>query len=204
MARDWAVYEQAIGVTLTPSHHETPSHHDERKHVAKDRVVALEVGCHPEAAISGGLLLQSEQKVFLLFNAMSDEPNAQGLYEDVGTAVMEFKTCFLTRFGYPNDEGRPEHALYQQGLAAIDYRVCEVLNSSWASAEGARRRRSAERIWSARFQRASQNYEWTSRHFLVAFHDSTFECLAADFQVTIHPEPYAQVLDGLVRRLMAP
>lgn len=171
--------------------------------MSEERVVALEVGCHPEAAISGGLLLQSEEEVFLLFNALSDEPNALGLYERVGTALMEFKTCFLTRFGYPNDEGRPEHALYQQGLAALDYRICEVLNSSWASAERERRRRSAERIWGTRFQRAYHDDDWTTRHFLAAFHDSTFECLAADFQVTVHPEPHGQVLEGLVRRLMA-
>lgn len=122
--------------------------------MAEERVVELKVGCRPEAAISGGLLLQSEEDVFLLFNAMSDEKYAEGYSYRVGTAVMEFKRCHLTRFGYPNDEGRPEHPLDQQGLAAIAYSVCEVLNSSWASAEMERQRKGAERIWgAARFQR---------------------------------------------------
>ncbi len=172
--------------------------------MAEERVVELQVGCYPEAAISGGLLLQTEEEVFLLFNAMSDDKNAEGYSYRVGTAVMEFKCCHLTRFGYPNDEGRPEHPLDQQGLAAIAYSVCEVLNSSWASAEVERMNKSAERIWgAARFQRRSHEQDWpNTRHFLVAFHDSIFECLADDFQLTVHAEPRSQVLEGLVRRLM--
>lgn len=171
-------------------------------HMPEERVRALKLGVHPQAALSGGLLLQSEEAAFLLFNAMADAPDARGLFAPAGTAVLEFAGCHLTRFGSPNDEGRPEHALYPKGLAAVAYAVCEVEHSSWARAEMERARRSAERIWGDRFARMYAGHQWTTRHFLVAFHDSTFECLADDVRVTVHPEPYQEVVDALVRRLL--
>jgi hypothetical protein len=170
----------------------------------EERVRPLQLGVHPEAAISGGLLLQSEEAAFLLFNAMADEPDAQGCFAPAGTAVLEFTECALTRFGSPNDEGRPEHPLYPKGLAEVAYAVCEVEHSAWARQEMARARRSAECIWGDHFARAYAGRAGTTRHFLVAFHDSTFECLADDvhIRVTVRPEPYHEVVDALIRRLL--
>jgi hypothetical protein len=168
----------------------------------EEQVVELNVGCRPEAAVSGATLLQSESAVFLLFNAMSGEKNAEGYYEDVGTAVMEFKGCCRTLFGGPNDEALPEHPLYEKGLADFGYSICEVLNSSWAKEVMKRARKSAERIWGDRFEKSYAKYNWTTRHFMVSFHDSTFECLADDFQLSVHKEPYSQILDSICRKLM--
>jgi hypothetical protein len=81
-----------------------------------ERVVKLNVGCHPEAAVSGAMLLQSESDRFLLFNAMSDDKNAEGRYEDVGTAVMESRGCSRTVFGGPNDEDRPRTSICRQRI----------------------------------------------------------------------------------------
>jgi hypothetical protein len=169
----------------------------------QESVVELPLGCRPEAAISGGLLLQSEDEAYLLFNAISDAPNAQGHYESLGVAEIEFKRCFLTRFGSPNDEGRREHPLALSGLATIGYAICEVFSSFWASTEMERARHSAERIWGDQFEAAYQHHQWTIRHFLVTFHDSTFECLAHDLQVTLSQEPYHRILARRARRLMA-
>jgi hypothetical protein len=170
--------------------------------VDEERVVELKVGCHPEAAISGAMLLQDESAAFLLFNAMSDELNADGCYEDLGTAVMEFKGCCRTLFGGPNDEALPEHPLWHKGLADRGYDICEVLNSSWAKEVMGRARRSAERIWGSRFEKAYQNVDWSTRHFIVTFHDSTFECLADDFVLTVHKAPFAELLGRISQRLM--
>jgi hypothetical protein len=41
--------------------------------VDKDRVVPLDLGVIPEAAVSSGLLLQSEYSAYFLFNAMRVE-----------------------------------------------------------------------------------------------------------------------------------
>lgn len=166
-----------------------------------EHVVELRIGCHPEAAISGGLLLQSESAVFLLFNAMSDEKNAKGYCEDLGTAVIEFKRCRRTQFGGPNDEALPEHPLYGKGLEDFGYGIGEVLNSKWAQEVLERAKKSAKRIWGDRFERAFEHHKWSSRHFIVSFHDSTFECLADDFVVTVHREPFDEVLSGIHKRL---
>jgi len=167
-----------------------------------EHVVKLIVGCHPEAAVSGGLLLQSEDTAFLLFNAMSDETNADGRYEPVGTAVVQFKSLNLTRFGGPNDEAMPEHPLYHKGLAKVGYAICEVIESSWAVEVMATAKRSAERIWGNSFPKVYRDHRWATRHFLFSFHDSTFECLAEDFTLSLHQEPHSELLYQLTQRLM--
>jgi hypothetical protein len=169
--------------------------------VGTERVVKLKVGCHPEAAVSGGLLLQSESAVFLLFNAMSDEENAQGSPEDLGRAVIQFKGCRCTKFGDPNDEALDEHPLYDKGLDESVYGISEVMNSTWAHEVTGRAKASAMRIWGERFERAYENVDWSCRHFIVSFHDSTFECLADDFELTLHKEPFGEVLQGIYQRL---
>lgn len=148
------------------------------------------------------MLLQSESAVFLLFNAMSDDKNADGYYERVGTAVMEFKGCCRTLFGGPNDEALPEHPLYLKGLADFGYGICEVLNSSWAKEVMNRSRRSAERIWGDRFEKVYEKHDWSTRHFIITFHDSTFECLADDLVLTVHKEPFTELLSRISQKLM--
>ena len=102
---------------------------------------------------------------------------------------MEFEHCRRTLFGGPNDEALPEHPLYQKGLAALGHGICEVLNSSWAKEVMSQAGRSAERIWGDRFDKAYGKHDWSTRHFIVSFHDGTFECLADDFVVIVHKGP---------------
>lgn len=148
------------------------------------------------------MLLQSESAIFLLFNAMSDVKNAEGYYEEVGTAVMEFEGCRCTLFGGPDDEALPEHPLYQKGLADFGYGIFEVLNSSWAKEVISQSRRSAERIWGDRFEKAYEKHDWSTRHFIVRFHDSTFECLADGFALTVHKEPFTELLNRITQQLV--
>lgn len=168
----------------------------------EEHVVELKIGCHPEAAVSGAMLLQSESAVFLLFNAMSDETNAEGRYEDVGTAAIEFKHCRRTLFGGPNDEAIPEHRLFDKGLADCGYGICEVLNSAWAKEVMGQARKSAKRIWGDRFEKAYEKHNWSIRHFIVTFHDSTFECLADDFAVSVHQGPFTDLLSHISQRIL--
>jgi hypothetical protein len=91
-----------------------------------DKVVELELGCVPEAAISGGVLIRTDQSTFLTFNAVRVTDNQQR--EGIGHAVVEFPRCLLAEFGYPNDEALAGHPLYASGLRA--YGIFEVLNSS--------------------------------------------------------------------------
>lgn len=165
----------------------------------EEQVVELDVGCRPEAAVSGGLLIQTESEVHLLFNAMSLPGNAIGQSVSLGAAAIAFKRCALTRFGDPNDEGRMEHVLYDKGLRNIGYAVCEVLHSRWAKEEMDRQRATIVRIWGGR---GAKTYEPEPlRHFLVSFHDSTFECLATDWTVVIRKESVAMTAKRILGSL---
>ena len=154
----------------------------------KDKVIALNLGCRPEAAVSGALLLQTEHNAYLTFNAQRESPD--GFSEDAGTAVVEIVRCQITKFGYPNDEALLGHPLYRKGL--ITYGIYEVLKSSWI-AELAEQNRIAfpdrtETTW--------------MRHFVFVFHDSTFECLAQDVKISLHTEPYQRVFQTISKDLI--
>lgn len=90
-----------------------------------------------------------------------------------GRAVVTFEGCHGTCVGAPNDEALSGHRLAQQGLQAYAFR--EVTNSDWI-AEMEIRNRVHPRHTASIFD----GY----RHFIVSFHDVTFECIARSFTWT--------------------
>jgi hypothetical protein len=95
-----------------------------------------------------------------------------------GKAFVSFTDPLIHRFGAPNDEARSGHPLFNLGLQ--HYAALEVLNSPWI-AELARQNEV--------HPKHSPGLYSGYRHFVWTFHDSTFECVASDFSVRIHPEP---------------
>src|SRR5262245_7957695 len=81
-----------------------------------DYAVPFDLGCLPDAAVSGPLLLQTDREAFLTFTAVRIAP--YGKRHDAGTAVVEIQRCHVTQFGYPNDEALAGHPLYQRGLSS--------------------------------------------------------------------------------------
>jgi hypothetical protein len=149
-------------------------------------IVELDLGCTPEAAISGAVTVQTEHATFLTFNAM--RLGSDNLYHSAGTAFVEFPLCTIAKFGYPNDEawnGIPR-------TRGLSYGIYEVLNSSWN-----------EEI--ARLNRYSfpDTKAVSGRHFLFLFHDSSFECLAHDIKLEIIDRPYAEVFERITKRVLA-
>ena len=157
---------------------------------AEDQITELDLGVTPEAAVSGAVCLQTEAGTFLTFNAMrpTDRPSPYGGFytEDAGTAVVEFKRCLVSRFGYPNDEAQLGIPQYK----AASYGIYEVLGSSWIK-EVVRLNRYA-------FPKTTDGY--VKRHFLFTFHDDTFECLADDLTVEVFNDPYAVIFERVRRR----
>jgi len=80
-----------------------------------------------------------------MFFAVSESIASSGFFEDKGVAVLECVSCSMTKFGYPNDEGRPEHPLYRLGLDAGPP-ILEVRDSHWATEIFAQQRQSTQRI----------------------------------------------------------
>jgi hypothetical protein len=158
-----------------------------------DDIVELDLGVRPEAAVSGAVCLQSEAGTFLTFNAMRPtermSPYGGPYLEDAGIAIVEFKRCIVSRFGYPNDEARWGIPQYKD----VSYGIYEVKDSSWI--------KEVVRLNRYRFPETTDDY--VRRHFLFAFHDDTFECLADDLTLEVVKAPYQGIFDRIVRRALA-
>jgi hypothetical protein len=158
----------------------------------EERVVELHLGVTPEAAISGAVLVQTERSTFLTFNAMKKtnrlSPSGRYYRENAGTAVVEFTFCTVTKFGYPNDEAW-DSIPRTKGLS---YGIFEVENSEW-------------KLQLSQLNRHSfpNTKEWSGRHFLFLFHDSSFECIAKDMNLDIMTEPYAEVFQKITNRIIS-
>lgn len=157
-----------------------------------EKIIELDLGYKPEAAVSGAVLVQTERSTFLTFNAMRPidriSPWGEPYMEDAGTALVEFLACSITKFGYPNDEAW-SNIPRTRGLS---YGIYEVLHSSWME-ELAELNRHA-------FPEAEGR---TARHFLLLFHDSSFECIAEDIRLEVLEEPYAAVFARIAERVLA-
>ena len=98
-------------------------------------------------------------------------------------ALIRFSQPYAHFFGPPNDEAFVGHPLAQRGLHP--YGCFEVLQSSWI--------RGLEQMNSVhRFHKAE--HFAVLRHFIFAFHDSTFECIARDFEWSYHIGSVVNVL----------
>ena len=150
-----------------------------------ESIFPIDIGVVPEAAISGPVLLQSDESTFLIFNAMKRDPGTDS-YTDAGQAVCEFPGCWITKFGYPNDEAR--YAIPR--THGLSYDVCEVANSEWDKEIVALNRH--------RFPDFTMR---NKRHFLILFHESSFECLAEDIRCQTSNEPIEAILARLSTRI---
>src|SRR3982751_1853612 len=108
------------------------------------------IGCMPSPSVPAETLMQDGWSTFLLFFACSETVGNSGFLEDKGVAVLECESCAVTKFGYPNDEGLPEHPLYSLGMAVASSPILEVVGSVWASEVAAQARASSDRIWGGR------------------------------------------------------
>ena len=124
-----------------------------------ERVIEVDVPFFdPEPNVSEPVLVQSERECYLIY---WDRENVR--------RSLKFTRCSITKFGYPNDEGRWGHRLYSKGLRS--YGVFEVIESEW--------------LVELRKSNAKAFPDFKAveggRHFIFSFHDSTFECIALDF-----------------------
>jgi hypothetical protein len=139
----------------------------------KDAVVPLSDVPRPDAGAPRPVISATEHFVAVAYFAVG-----------AGDAVALIRfDSYAHMFGPPNDEGLEGHPLYGRGL---DYHNCfEVRESSWI--------RSFERMnrvhmWhdSARFARY--------KHFIITFQDSTFECVADRYGVSIQAGDPAEIV----------
>lgn len=105
-------------------------------------------------------------------------------------AVVEFSRCYSFHFGGPNDEVISGHPLWGKGLNSYDAHV--IANSRWLAEQ--------EKINAVHsFYNPSR---WKRlKHYLLLFHDDTFECLAENYKVEVVMESMEQVVKMVTERL---
>jgi hypothetical protein len=147
------------------------------------QVQAFNLGVLPRSDVPRPVLLQSEGSCYLLF-----EGTADALPRSNGVVIVNFKSCLISRFGHPNDEALVGHPLYKAGLGF--YGVFEVNNSSWDNEI-----RSQNRVAFPNFNMPKR------RHFIITFHDSMFECIAASAEAEISTESFSDAASRLIEVL---
>ncbi|MEZ4523289.1 MAG: hypothetical protein R3A46_16850 [Thermomicrobiales bacterium] len=152
-----------------------------------DTVRVLDLGVAPEVGAPMPVLLSDDIRTIVMFYAVNRSSDGAG--EDAGIAIVEFESCALTKFGYPNDEALPGHPLYDRGLGR--YGCYEVLNPTWAAEIDAMNRVSFP------------EYQLDPvRHFIFTFHDSTFECLAEGLEVAVVDSTWNSVVAAVATQLI--
>ena len=129
------------------------------------------------------VVVADEGNLVLAYVVNEPDPNWDGTYAtaiDPSTpgllfAIVTFQHPRAHFSGPPNDEAFSGHPLHARGLRP--YAAFEVENSSWV--------RALEHM-----NRVHPNHSprlFTDlKHFIFAFHDSVFECIARGYSVTLH------------------
>ncbi len=117
----------------------------------------------------------------------SDSPTAEGL------AVVDFERYICTKMGTPNEEVFNGHPLWGKGFQGCT--TLRVENSVWL--------KELEAI-NAGHSEYKPSFWSDLKHFILPFHDCTFECVARAFKVEIRHIEISQLLTEIIARLDEP
>jgi len=142
---------------------------------SRDSVVELTDVPQSDVGAPCPAIVAAEHHLDLLYLVSESDPNWDGTYVTVvgpdsgGVLVarVTFERPYAHMFGPPNDEAFSGHPLSDRGLSS--YSAAEVRDSSWI--------RKLERMNSVHPYHNPSTFE-QFRHFIFAFHDTTFECIA--------------------------
>ncbi len=144
-----------------------------------DQVIPLESVPLPDTGTPCPLVVAVESTVYLAYRVSVREENWVSLpylsgsdSSGLAITIIRFHKATAHMFGPPNDEAFSGHPLYGRGF--MPYCVSEVEHSSWIS--------TLERMNAVHPHHSSEFYK-DDRHFVFAFHDSTFECIARCFEI---------------------
>jgi hypothetical protein len=166
-----------------------------------EKVVALED--FPQSSIGAPCpaIIATEHSLTVVFYVEERDSNWDGTYVrvvDVNsseelTAIVQFERPSIHTFGPPNDEAFAGHRLASKGLRP--YCAFEVLDSQWIQ--------QLEKMNSIHPMHDRKRYIEGKRHFILTFHDSTFECIARGFHVEIKRGSVKEQLSGHVLAINA-
>ncbi len=117
------------------------------------------------------LIICDEMQLYLAYSVQTP------ITENESIAIVTFNRPYCHMFGPPNDEAFIGHPLAGRGLQL--YSASEVFHSSWI--------RQLERMNAVHQYHSPERFLAGKRHFIFAFHDSTFECIAHDYAIAVMP-----------------
>ncbi|ESQ78207.1 hypothetical protein [Asticcacaulis sp. YBE204] len=94
------------------------------------------------------------------------QPGGMSSHSQGPTVVLRFGHVYQHRFGQPDENTVAQHPLYRCGLDT--YTAVEIFESPWLN----------------------EANDEALRHFFIAFHDSSFECLAKQLDVKVIWKPH--------------
>lgn len=158
----------------------------------QEKVVLLEGFPPSSAGAPCPAVIATEHSLVLIFFIDVSEPVWDGSNpRSVGIdsaeeqcAVVTFRDPTVHTLGPPGDETFSGHRLASKGLEP--YEAFEVIDSAWIQ--------SLEKINAVHPQHRKERFLEGKRHFIVAFHDSVFECVARHFT--------SEIVRGSVRELL--
>lgn len=147
----------------------------------KDRVVELTDVPQSSVGAPCPLVLSDEHTTVLAYYLQDTPEDWDGTSvrivgpdsSDEPLALVRFTDCYATTFGPPNDEAFDGHPLAARGLRP--YAVFRIESSSWI--------RRLARMNSIHPYHSDSDFD-RYRHVVFAFHDSTFEAVCGDFEVS--------------------
>jgi len=146
-------------------------------------------------------LLVNDYRALIAFLVSEPDPAWDGTYATVkepksgeteSLALVEFEHCFSAKLGAPNDEVFNGHPLYGKGMEP--YSAQRVVNSEWLG--------ELERINSVHSMYRPASWR-NLNHYVLWFHDTTFECVAESFRVEVFRESMKSLLGRMVERIIS-
>ncbi len=114
-----------------------------------------------------------------------------GADEPAWLALVEFKGVMAAKLGSPNDEVFSGHPL--SGHGQDSYAAQQIINSRWIG--------ELQKINSVHSRYNPDHWRYL-RHYIFWFHDSTFECVADEFEVELSTERFPDLLARACQRLL--
>jgi hypothetical protein len=111
-------------------------------------------------------------------------------FETEPLAVLEFKRCTTAKLGSPNEEVLAGLPFWEKGVEFFGSHIIE--NSKWK-----------EEVQAINSHHAKYDAtRWNDvKHYFIAFHDCTFECLASSYVATKTSEDLTELIARLVSLL---
>ena len=168
--------------------------------VNNDQVIELGMVPQPEAGAPSPQVFATEYTIWLTYFISESDPWYEKKYSKIWSnsderckedciAIVQFQTAHIHMFGGSSEKTIAGHPLAERGLE--NFRIGENTNSTWI--------KELEEMDSVGHSRPTCGF-LGARHFIFAFHDSTFECIAQGLKVYIR---HGDMLEGVGKILRA-